>query len=58
MTYKWRTPIAEPTIPQQATKTRPLGLAKGKFTISADFFKPLPEDILRFTTPSPLILYK
>jgi len=45
---KHNVPVAElRAILQPMKKARPLGLAKGKFTISEDFFKPLPEDILQ-----------
>ncbi|HEU4345047.1 MAG TPA: type II toxin-antitoxin system Phd/YefM family antitoxin [Candidatus Binatia bacterium] len=40
-------PIAEirPLRPRRKNK-RPVGLAKGKFKIPADFFEPLPQDVL------------
>jgi antitoxin (DNA-binding transcriptional repressor) of toxin-antitoxin stability system len=40
-------PIAEirPLAPQRKAK-RPVGLAKGKFKIPAEFFEPLPSDVL------------
>jgi antitoxin (DNA-binding transcriptional repressor) of toxin-antitoxin stability system len=41
------TPVAEiralPTAPE---KPRPIGLAKGKFRVPANFFEPLPEEII------------
>lgn len=41
------TPVAEirplPAVPE---KPRPIGLAKGKFRVPADFFEPLPEEIV------------
>ena len=41
-------PVAElKAIPAQAATTqRPIGLAKGKFTVPASFFDPLPDDLL------------
>lgn len=40
-------PIAEiRALPVPAQKPRPIGLAKGAFTIPASFFEPLPEDLL------------
>ncbi len=43
---KHNVPVAElRAIPQFPKKARPIGLAKADFTISEDFFKPLPEDV-------------
>jgi antitoxin (DNA-binding transcriptional repressor) of toxin-antitoxin stability system len=46
---KRNVPIAEirPLAPQRKAK-RPVGLAKGKFKIPAEFFEPLPSDVLDF----------
>ncbi len=44
---KQNVPIAEirPLGPLYKTK-RPIGLAKGEFTVSPEFFEPLPDDVL------------
>ena len=44
---KRNVPIAEilPLKPVR-TESRPVGLAKGRFDIPAEFFEPLPEDLL------------
>ena len=34
------------TPPQQRTKTRELGLAKGQIVVTDEFFEPLPDEIL------------
>lgn len=40
-------PIAEITaLPEPPTQTRPIGLAKGRFTIPRRFFEPLPDVVL------------
>jgi antitoxin (DNA-binding transcriptional repressor) of toxin-antitoxin stability system len=41
-------PIAEirPLPAQQHTGKRPIGLAKGEFTVPPEFFEPLPDDII------------
>jgi antitoxin (DNA-binding transcriptional repressor) of toxin-antitoxin stability system len=40
-------PIAEiRPLPAQETKPRPIGLARGRFTVPAAFFDPLPEELL------------
>lgn len=45
---KRNVPIAElHAIPQPITTPRPIGLAKGKFTVPASFFDELPDDILK-----------
>jgi hypothetical protein len=33
--------------PHAASASRPIGLAKGEFTVPADFNAPLPDDVLR-----------
>ena len=41
-------PIAEITpLPQTPGRPRPIGLAKGRFTVPRSFFDPLTEDMLR-----------
>jgi len=41
-------PIAEIIgLPSQTVKKRPIGLAKGRFTIPSTFWEPLPEELLR-----------
>ncbi len=42
-------PIAEliPILPIERKANRPIGLAKGQFTVPEEFFKPLPADILK-----------
>ena len=41
-------PIAEiRPFQSRRSEKRPVGLAKGKFTVPPDFFKPLPEEILQ-----------
>ena len=42
-------PIAElvPILPLERKANRPIGLAKGQFTVPEEFFKPLPVDIIR-----------
>lgn len=41
-------PIAEITpLPHVLGRPRPIGLAKGRFTVPRSFFEPLPEDTLR-----------
>ncbi len=41
-------PVAEiRPIPVKPRRPRPIGLAKGRFEIGAEFFEPLPEEILR-----------
>lgn len=41
------TPIAElRPVPPRRTRRRPVGLAKGAFTLEPNFFEPLPEAIL------------
>jgi len=44
---KRNVPIAEirPLAPEEKSK-RPVGLARGKFKVTEDFFGPLPEEIL------------
>lgn len=40
-------PVAEPTaLPKSPARPRPLGLAKGKFSVPRSFFDPLPDDVL------------
>ena len=40
-------PIAEiRALPPDRSEARPLGLAKGEFEVPAEFFEPLPEEIL------------
>ena len=40
-------PIAEiRPVPPRETEPRPIGLARGQFTVSPSFFEPLPEDVL------------
>jgi antitoxin (DNA-binding transcriptional repressor) of toxin-antitoxin stability system len=40
-------PIAEiRPLPKERQGKRPIGLAAGKFEISPDFFKPLPDDVV------------
>ncbi len=44
---KRNVPIAElRALPQQNRKPRPIGLAKGEFSVPASFFEPLPEKVL------------
>lgn len=39
-------PIAEiRPLPAPRTKKRPIGLAKGEFSVPPEFFEPLPEDL-------------
>ncbi len=41
-------PIAQITpLPQTPDRPRPIGLAKGRFTVPRSFFDPLPEELLR-----------
>jgi antitoxin (DNA-binding transcriptional repressor) of toxin-antitoxin stability system len=41
-------PIAEiRALPQPRTRKRPLGVAKGEFEVTPDFFAPLPDEMLR-----------
>jgi antitoxin (DNA-binding transcriptional repressor) of toxin-antitoxin stability system len=41
-------PIAEiRPLPSPPHRKRPIGLAKGQFTIPKEFFDPLPEDVLQ-----------
>jgi antitoxin (DNA-binding transcriptional repressor) of toxin-antitoxin stability system len=41
-------PIAEITpLPEVLAHPRPIGLAKGRFTVPRSFFEPLPEELLR-----------
>ncbi|MEK7764195.1 MAG: type II toxin-antitoxin system Phd/YefM family antitoxin [Nitrospirota bacterium] len=41
-------PIAEITpLPEVSARPRPIGLAKGRFTVPRSFFDPLPEELLR-----------
>ena len=40
-------PIAEITaLPETPTHARPIGLAKGRFTVPSNFFDPLPDALL------------
>lgn len=40
-------PIAEiRPLPKQRKGKRPIGLAKGEFTVGPEFFEPLPDDLL------------
>ncbi len=40
-------PIAEiRPLPAQATKPRPIGLARGRFTVPRSFYEPLPDALL------------
>jgi antitoxin (DNA-binding transcriptional repressor) of toxin-antitoxin stability system len=40
-------PIAEiRALPAAETKPRPIGLARGRFTVPPSFFEPLPDDVL------------
>jgi antitoxin (DNA-binding transcriptional repressor) of toxin-antitoxin stability system len=40
-------PVAEITpLPEVPVRPRPIGLAKGKFTVPCSFFEPLPEELL------------
>jgi antitoxin (DNA-binding transcriptional repressor) of toxin-antitoxin stability system len=34
-------------VPKNGGQRRPIGLAKGEFTVPDEFFDPLPEDLLR-----------
>jgi antitoxin (DNA-binding transcriptional repressor) of toxin-antitoxin stability system len=44
---KRNTPIAEiRPLPQPRTTRRPIGLDKGKFEVSPEFFEPLPPELL------------
>lgn len=41
-------PIAEiRPFPSPRSEKRPIGLAKGKFTVPPEFFEPLPEEVLQ-----------
>lgn len=41
-------PIAEiRPLPAPETKPRPIGLAKGRFSVPPSFFEPLPDDVVR-----------
>lgn len=41
-------PIAEiRPLPSRPLELRPIGLAKGQFEVDPEFFKPLPDEILR-----------
>jgi antitoxin (DNA-binding transcriptional repressor) of toxin-antitoxin stability system len=41
-------PVAEITpIPEAVVRPRPIGLARGQFTIPHSFFDPLPEEVLQ-----------
>jgi len=41
-------PIAEiRPLPARETKPRPIGLARGRFTVPLSFFEPLPDDLLK-----------
>ena len=41
-------PIAEITpLPEVSVRPRPIGLAKGRFTVPRSFFEPIPEELLR-----------
>ena len=41
-------PIAEiRPLPAPETKPRPIGLAKGRFSVPPSFFQPLPDDVVR-----------
>ena len=45
---KRNTPIAEiRPLPPPRTGRRPLGLAKGKFSVPKKFFEPLPSEVLK-----------
>lgn len=40
-------PVAEITpLPEAPTRPRPIGLAKGRFTVPRSFFEPLPDELL------------
>jgi len=40
-------PIAEiRPLPSPPARKRPIGLAKGRLTVSEEFFKPLPEEVI------------
>lgn len=44
---KRNVPVAEIRLVEpQRTKKRPVGLAKGEFTVPPSFFEPLPEDVV------------
>ncbi len=45
---KWNVPIAEirALTPQRKTR-RPIGLAKGQFEVTNDFFEPLPDEMIK-----------
>jgi len=41
-------PIAEiRPLPARETKPRPIGLARGRFTVPPSFFEPLPDELLK-----------
>lgn len=41
-------PVAEITpLPEVPVRARPIGLAKGRFTVPRSFFEPLPKELLR-----------
>ena len=40
-------PIAEITpLPKTSTRPRPIGLARGEFTVPSTFFEPIPEELV------------
>lgn len=44
---KRNVPVAEiRALPQRLTALRPIGLAKGEFSVPASFFESLPDDVL------------
>ena len=41
-------PVAEiRAVPSSRTQKRPIGLAKGQFTVPKEFFEPLPEELVQ-----------
>lgn len=51
---KHNEPVAEIRgLPSHPSRKRPIGLAKGQFTIPESFFKPLPDDLLKAFSGQP-----
>ncbi|MSQ18250.1 MAG: type II toxin-antitoxin system Phd/YefM family antitoxin [Betaproteobacteria bacterium] len=52
---KRNVPVAElRALPRQASKPRPIGLAKAEFSVPESFFEPLPEDMLKTFEAGPV----
>ncbi len=49
-------PVAEiRPLPRARTSPRPIGLARGQFTVPDSFFEPLPDDIIESFEGGPLL---